>query len=177
MSTHDSIIHYGQGRIWRARWRRVRRSVRAGVPWRRGRARPVRAGRRERRSLRAIECALAADTPQLASMFAMFAQLTVGENHDGAERLPRVARSRPRPGPRSRRAHVALLFAFASLVALCVTLSFRVHPGSRSCPAAASSTSAASPAAPPAPVFRAGMAAAAAPVRMAGCHAYPTYSK
>jgi hypothetical protein len=173
MSTHDSIIHYGQGRTWRARWRQVLRSLRAGAPWCRGRARPVRAGRRERRRLRAIECALAAETPQLASMFAMFAQLTVGENHDGAERLPRVVRSRPRPGPRPRRAHVALLFAFASLVALFVTLSFRVHPGSRNCPASASSASSA----PPAPVFRAGMAAAYAPLHMTGCRAYPTYSK
>lgn len=176
MSTHDSIIHYGPGGTWRARLRRVRRSLRAVAPWRRGRARPVRAGWRERRRLRAIECALAAETPQLASMFAMFAQLNVGENHDGAERLPRMVRSRQRPGPRPRRAHVALLFAFASLVALCVTLSFRVHPGSRSCPAA-SSASSASPAAPSVPVFRPGVASAYAPLRMAGCRAYPTYSK
>jgi hypothetical protein len=177
MSTHDSIIRYGQGRAWRARWRRARRSLRAGVSWGRGRARPVRAGRLERRRLRAIECALVAETPQLASMFAMFAQLTVGENHDGAERLPRVVRSRPRRGPSPRRAYLALLFAFASLVALCVTLSFRVHPSSRNCPAAASSAASGSPAAPPAPVFRAGMGAAYTPVHMPGCRAYPTYSR
>ena len=177
MSTHDSITHYGRGRTWRARLRQAWRSLRAGAPWRRGRARPVRAGRRERRRLRAIECALVAETPQLAAMFAMFAQLTAGENHEGAERLPRLVRPRPAPGSRPRRAHVALLFAFASMVALCVTLSFRVHPGSRNCPAAASPTSATSPAAPPVPVFRAGMAAAYAPVRMTGCRAYPAYNK
>lgn len=177
MSTHDSITHYGEGRTWRSRLRQALRSLRAAAPWRRGRARPVRVGRRERRRLRAIECALAAETPQLALMFAMFAQLTVGESHEGAERLSRVKRSRPRPGPSPRRAHLALLFAFASLVALCVTLSFRVHPGSRSCPAGASSAASASPAAPPTPAFRAGMAAAYAPLRMQGCRAYPTYSK
>ncbi len=131
MSTHDSITRYGPGRTWRAPWRLAWRLLRACVPWRRAAARPVRLGRRGRRRLSAIERALTVETPQLASMFQMFAQLAVGESHDGAERLPRSVRSLPRP----RRAHLALLFAFASLVALCVTLSFRVTPSPRNCPA------------------------------------------
>jgi hypothetical protein len=175
MSTHDSITRLGQGRTWRAPWRLARRLLRAGVPWRRGAARPVRAGRRERRRLSAIECALAAETPQLASMFEMFAQLAVGESHDGAERLTRPARSRPGLGP--RRVHVALLLAFASIVALCVTLSFRVHPSSRYCPPWSSSTSSTSPVSSRPMAFRVGAAAAFAPVRVPGCRAYPTNSK
>ena len=143
MSTHDSITRYGQGRTWRARWRFAWRSLRTVVPWRRESARPVRVGRRERRRLSAIECALAAETPKLASMFEMFAQLAVGESHDGAERLMRPPRSRPGP----RRVHVALLLAFASIVALCVTLSFRVHPNSRTC----LGTTSAAPCRPPLP--------------------------
>jgi hypothetical protein len=175
MSTHDSITRYGQGRTWRARWRLAWRWLRALMPWRRATARPVRAGRRERRRLSAIECALAAETPQLASMFAMFAQLCAGENRDGAERLPRSARRGPRRGP--RRVHLALLFAFASIVALCVTLSFRVQPSTRNCQASSPSTSSASPGSATSPAFRARAAAVFAPARMAGCPAYPTYSK
>jgi hypothetical protein len=171
MSTHDSVTRYGQGRTWRTRLRLAWRSLRAVVPWRRGSAGPVRAGRRERRRLSSIEWALAAEAPQLASMFEMFAQLAVGESHDGAERLPRSARRGP------RRAQVALLLAFASLVALCVTLSFRVHPGSRSCLASAPSTSAASPGSSSSPGFRAAGAVAYLPARVPGCPAYPTYSK
>lgn len=176
MSTHDSITRYGQGRTWRAPWRLAWRLLRAIVPWRLAAARPVRAGRRERRRLGAIECALAAESPQLASMFAMFAQLSVGESHDGAERLPRSSRSRQGP----RRVHLALLFAFASLVALCVTLSFRVNPSSRNCltstttSTTSTSTTAGSSASS---AFRARAAAAFAPVRAPGCRAYPTYSK
>ena len=174
MSTHDSITRYGQGRTWRAPWRLAWRLLRAIVPWRHAAARPVRAGRRERRRLSAIECALAAESPQLASMFAMFAQLSVGENHDGAERLPRSSRSRQG----TRRVHLALLFAFASLVALCVTLSFRVQPSSRNCPTSSAATSSTSPGLDRSPAFRAaGAAAAFAPVRAPGCRAYPTYSK
>jgi hypothetical protein len=176
MSTHDSITRYGPGRTWRAPWRLAWRLLRACVPWRRAAARPVRLGRRGRRRLSAIERALVMETPQLASMFQMFAQLAVGESHDGAERLPRSVRSLPRP----RRVHLALLFAFASLVALCVTLSFRVTPSSRNCLASTSSASSASSASPgssPSPAFRAGGAAAFAPMRMAGCHAYPANSK
>jgi hypothetical protein len=167
MSTHDSITRSGQGRTWRARLRLAwRRSLHAVLPWRRVADRSVRAGRRERRRLSVIEYALVAEAPQLASMFAMFAQLSSGESHDGAERLPKATFRGP------RRAHVALLLAFASIVALCVTLSFRVHPGSRSCPSSA--TSSASSGASRSPAFR---AAAFAPVRMPGCRAYPTYSK
>jgi hypothetical protein len=175
MSTHDSITHYGQGRTWRAPWRLVWRLLRAVVPWRRGTARPVRVGRRDRRRLGAMECALAAEAPQLASMFAMFAQLAVGESHDGAERLPRSARSWRWQGP--RRVHVALLLAFAGLVALCVTLSFRVQPSSRNCLTSSPSTSATSAGSAGSPAFRARAVAAFAPARTPGCPAYSTYSK
>ena len=173
MSTHDSITRYGQGRTWRARWRFAWRSLRTVVPWRRESARPVCVGRRERRRLSAIECALAAETPKLASMFEMFAQLAVGESHDGAERLMRPARSRPGP----RRVHVALLLAFASIVALCVTLSFRVHPNSRTCLGATSAAPSAPSAAAQTHALRAGGTAAYLEARMPGCRAYPTYSK
>jgi len=171
MSTHDSITRSGQGRTWRARLRLAwRRSLRAVMPWRRVAVRPVRAGRRERRRLGVIEYALVAEAPQLASMFAMFAQLSSGESHDGAERLPKATFRGP------RRAHVALLLAFASIVALCVTLSLRVHPGSRGC--LTSTASSATSGASRSPAFRAaGAAAANAPVRMPACRAYPTYSK
>ena len=168
MSTHDSVTRHGQGRTWRARWRQAWRSLRAAAPWHRGR--PVRAGRRERRRLRVIECALAAETPQLASMFAMFAQLSSGESHDGAERLPKATFRGP------RRAHVALLLAFASIVALCVTLSFRVHPNSRTC-LGATSAAPSGGAAAQRPPLRAGGTAAYLEARMPGCRAYPTYSK
>lgn len=177
MSTHDSVIRSGQGRTWRAPWRLARRLLRGCVLWRRAAARPVRAGRRERRRLSAIECDLAAETPQLASMFEMFAQLAVGESADGAERLPRLVRSRRAPVHGPRRAHVALLLAFASLVALCVTLSFRVQPGSRNCLASTASTSSTARGSSGSPAFRVAAAAAYLPGRMPGCRAYPTYSK
>ena len=176
MSTHDSIIRSGQGRTWRAPWRLAWRLLRAGMLWRRAAGRPVRVGRRERRRLSAIEYALAAETPQLASMFEMFAQLAVGESHDGAERLPRLARSRRRPVQGPRRAHVALLLAFASLVALCVTLSFRVHPSTRNCLASTASASSTSPGSA-GPLAGRAAAAAYVPGRMPGCRAYPAYSK
>ena len=140
MSTHDSIARSGQGRTWRAPWRLAWRVLRSCVPWRRGAARPVRAGRRERRRLSVIECALAAEAPRLTAMFEMFAQLAAGESRDGAERLPRSARSR-RAHVAPRRAHLVLLLAFASVVALCVTLSFRVHPSPRACLASSPSPS------------------------------------
>jgi len=175
MSTHDSIIRSGQGRTWRAPWRLAWRLLRAGMLWRRAAGRPVRVGRRERRRLTAIEYALAAETPQLASMFEMFAQLAVGESHDGAERLPWLTRPGRRPVRGPRRAHVALLLAFASLVALCVTLSFRVHASPRNCLASTSSTSSTSAGSSGSIAFRA--TAAYVPGRMPGCRAYPTYSK
>jgi hypothetical protein len=178
MSTHDSITRYGRGRTWRAPWRLVWRLLRAVVPWGRATGRPVRVGRRERRRLSAIECRLAAETPQLAAMFTMFAQLAVGESHDGAERLTRSVRSRRGARQGVRRVHVALLFAFASLVALCVTLSFRVQPSSRNCLTSSPATSSASPGLDRLPGFRAaGADGAFAPVRVPGCRAYPTYSK
>jgi hypothetical protein len=178
MSTHDSITRLGQGRTWRAPWRLAWRLLRASVLWRRGAARPVRVRRRERRRLSAIECALAVETPQLAAMFEMFAQLAVGESHDGAERMTRPARARRRRVQGPRRAHVLLLVAFASIVALCVTLSLRVHPSSRNCLASTSSSSSTSPGKSGVFAFRAGGAAAAfAPVRMPGCRAYSTNSK
>jgi hypothetical protein len=153
MSTHDSITRRGSRRTWGARWRLAWRSLCAVVSRRPVAGGSVRAGRRERRRLSAIERALAAETPRLASMFEMFGQLAVGESHDGAERLTAPAWPRPRP----RRAHLAVLLALASMVALCVTLSLRVHTVPRACPGSA--------AAP---------ATAYAPVRELGCPAYAT---
>ena len=92
MSTHDSITRRGSRRTWGARWRLAWRSLCAVVSRRPVAGGSVRAGRRERRRLSAIERALAADTPRLASMFEMFGQLAVGESHDGAERLTAIDR-------------------------------------------------------------------------------------
>jgi hypothetical protein len=135
---------------------------------------------RARRRLAAIDRGLAAETPRLASMFAMFNRLANAEPV-GAERLP--ARTWPRP----RLAQVAFLATLAAIVALCVVLSTQAHSVMRTCLSSASSSApaapagpAASPAAPSATSQSAGRATGPSefsPVRGLNCQAYATTNK
>jgi hypothetical protein len=108
------------------------------VPPGRGRCGPL-ATARGRRRLAAIDRALAAQTPRLASMFAMFNELA--EEPVSAERLP--SRAWPRPGM----TQVAFFAVLAAIVALTVVLSTQVRGVMRPCVTSASATSGAPPAA------------------------------
>jgi hypothetical protein len=139
MSLHDLFTQAGRGRARRRlRLRRARRV--AGLPALPGRGAcgPL-ATARGRRRLAAIDRALAAQTPRLASMFAMFNELAEGPV--SAERLPN--RAWPRPGL----AQVAFFAALAAIVALTVALSTQVRGVMRPCLTSASATSGAPPAA------------------------------
>ena len=131
--------------------RHVRRARRIRWQWRRKAPQaPVRMPYRRR--LAAIERALMADAPVLASKFSVFNELTDGERPLGAERVPGPARPRLRPR------QVALFLVLAVIAAACLTLSTQIHPVERGCPAAAT----------------AGTSASYTPVRGLACHAYPT---
>jgi hypothetical protein len=142
---------------WSARpaWRRLR------IRSRRRRPRRLRGGRL-RRELAALEVELAAQTPQLVSLYETFGQL-LGEERPpaapplGAEPLPVPLWRRP------RFAGTATLLVLALVVALCATLSVGLHPTAPSCPAASSSSSAPG----------AATAVAAAQVRAMDCGEYP----
>jgi hypothetical protein len=133
---------------------------------------------RARRRLAAIDRRLAAETPRLASMFAMFNRLAAAEPV-GAERMP--ARTWPRP----RLAQVAFLATLAAIVALCVVLSTQVHSVMRTCLSSApAASSAASPAAPPPAPSATSQSAGRASgpsefssVRGLNCQAYATTNK
>jgi hypothetical protein len=116
-------------------------------------------GGRLRRELAAMEAALTAQTPGLASLYETFNRLNRGERPlagppGGAEPLPVPVWRRP------RFAGIATLAALALLVALCVTLSAQFRPAVQSCLAAAAAPAAAA-------------AAASAPVRALACREYP----
>jgi hypothetical protein len=183
MSLHDLFTQAGRGRARRRlRLRRARRG--AGLPARAGRGPcgPL-ATARGRRRLAAIDRALAAQTPRLASMFAMFNELA--EEPVSAERLPN--RAWPRPGL----AQVAFFAALAAIVALTVALSTQVRGVMRPCLTSASASSPASSPAPPAAsstaspfasssAGQAGGAsrlAAFVPVRGRNCQAYAAPNK
>jgi hypothetical protein len=139
MSLHDLFNQAGRGRARRRlRLRRARRMAGVPVPPGRGRCGPL-ATARGRRRLAAIDRALAAQTPRLASMFAMFNELA--EEPVSAERLP--SRAWPRPGM----TRVAFFAALAAIVALTVALSTQVRGVMRPCVTSASATSGAPPAA------------------------------
>jgi len=125
------------------------------LPWRVGRARAGDwATKRERRQLAAADRHLTAETPQLASMFALFDKLYGGGGGAavGVEQLPPPAR----PPRRWRAAPVAVLLTLAALAALCFTLSTQVvHTAVRPCQAAAAT------------------AGGAVPVHTVSCSAYP----
>ena len=120
---------------------------------------------RVRRRLAVIDRRLAAETPRLASMFAMFNQLAAAEPVD-TERLP--ARAWPRP----RLVQVAFLATLAAIVAMCVVLSTQAHTVMRTCLTSASASSTASPAASPSTG-----SFAFAPMRGLNCQAYATTNK
>jgi hypothetical protein len=114
-------------------------------------------GAQLRRELAALEAALTAQTPALASLYKSFNQLT-GDGHppQGAEPLSAAVWRRP------RFAGFATLAALAVIVALCVTLSAQLPPAAGRC-----LTSSAPAAVASAPVASA--PAAAAPVRALAC--------
>jgi hypothetical protein len=189
MSLHDLFTQGGRDKARRRfRLRLARRGLGLpGVPGRRGRGPDcsARATARSRRRLAAIDRALAAQAPRLASMFAMFNELA--EEPVSAERLP------VRGWPRPRLAQVAFFATLAAIVALTVALSTQVRTVMRPCltaPAASSagssspaaSPSASSPAASfasPAASQAGGTSALAgfAPVRGLNCRAYATTNK
>ena len=146
MSLHDLFTQAGRDRARRRfRLRLARRGLGLpGLPGRPQRAPgcSARATVRRRRRLAAIDRALARETPRLASMFAMFNQLTA-EEPVGAERLP--SRTWPRPGL----AQVAFLATLAAIVTMCVVLSTQVHSVIRPCLTSASGRTGASPPASP----------------------------
>jgi hypothetical protein len=103
-----------------------------------------RRGRSLRRTLRAMEDALAADAPKLASMFEVFNLLTRYERPVGIEPLrsatPLVQASLMSRGPRGRAtrgrprrmAAIAALVALAVLASVCLALSTQFRPAGRS---------------------------------------------
>lgn len=129
MSLRYTFARTSHGLAWHLRRYRIRRQLSRRCRERSGPGFRVRL--RYRRQLTRIERALAADTPALSSMFAMFNQLTQGERSAGAERVPAPAR------PRLRAAHLAVLLALAAIVTMCVTLSAHIRPASRPCVATA----------------------------------------
>lgn len=152
MTRHDPFARPGRGRTRRRlRLPGLRRRPRLpGSRWP-GPARPVRmslrATVRGRRDLAAINGALVADAPQLASMFDMFNRLTRAERPVGVERL------RGRGWPRPTSVQIALLAALAAIATLCIAASTQIHTVVRPCLASAASY---------------------APVRDLGCQAYAT---
>ncbi len=130
MSSHDALTERGGGRSWRARWHRAWSSLGAALS-RRGPSRAARVfrptGRQLSRKLSPIERTLTRESPELAGLFGVFAQLAADEPTGGVEQLP------AKPFPRPRPAAVAVLLALASVVALCLTLSARMTPATNSC--------------------------------------------
>jgi hypothetical protein len=174
MSMHGLFARSGRDRAWRVRaWRARLRLARCGLGLpgltRRGPAGPVRLPPRVQRRLAAIDRALAAEAPGLASMFATFNELTADEAAVGAERLP----PRVRPRPRAYLTEVAVLTTLAAIVALlCVALSTPVHTVMRPCLAYATAGRATSSSTEPA----AGPAAYG-PARVLSCQAYDSANK
>ena len=168
MSLDDLFARSGRYRRRRVRLRLARRGrglpglVRQGQGVRRGPGGRVRVPGRSARRLAAIDRALAAETPRLASMFAMFNELCAEEEPVGAERLPPRGRSLASLAP------VAFLATLAAIVALCIALSTQVHTVMRPCLISASAGPADVTAAAP---------AASAPVRDLNCQAYATPNK
>jgi hypothetical protein len=89
---------------------------------------------RDRRRLALIDRKLGADAPQLASMFAMFNQLTMADAVTGSEQLPPPARP-PLSALRSK--HVAVLVMLAAVIALFFALSTQLHTVVRPCESSA----------------------------------------
>jgi len=186
MSLHDLFTQAGRDRARRRFRLRLAQRV-LGLPGlpRRGVRGAVRVSARGQRRLTAMDRALAAETPRLASMFAMFNQLA-GQEPVRAERLAPRAWSRP------GLAQVAFLATLAAIVALCLVLSTQVHSVIRPCLAFASKSTSASPSAPLSAVppasppaspaaslggGRATGAAAIAAVHDLNCQAYATTNK
>jgi len=142
MSLHDLFTQAGRDRARRRFRLRLAQRV-LGLPGlpRRGVRGAVRVSARGQRRLTAMDRALAAETPRLASMFAMFNELA-GQEPVRAERLP------PRAWPRPGLAQVAFLATLAAIVALCLVLSTQVHSVIRPCLAFASKSTSASRSAP-----------------------------
>lgn len=85
------------------------------------------ARRRDQRRLAAIDRRLVNETPQLASMFALFNRLNPGELPGGVEQLP------PPRRPRLRPAYLAVLVGLAAVAALCFALTTQVQAVTRPC--------------------------------------------
>jgi len=147
-------VPFAQLSVHLGRIRRLRLRVLGLLgPKRAGPARRVHVSVRRRRQLALMNRALAADAPQLASMFAMFNELTKGERSVGVECLGARAWSRPTS------VHIALLATLAAIVALCIALTSQIHTAVRPCLVSATSG----------PAY--------APVRDFNCQAYPASNK
>jgi hypothetical protein len=160
MTMHDPFIGMGYGWGWRVRWLGAgpRPGGRPDGP-----GAPVRAS--YGRQLAKIERSLIADTPVLATKFAMFNQLTGGEQATGAEPLPArpsstlplastlILRVLPSDFPgrtqnksTRRAAYLTVLLALAAVVTLCLALSAHARTVVRPCHAVGGTgTSAPSP--------------------------------
>lgn len=126
MDMHDPSTwssHVGRTRRFRwhfrSRWGRKQRQAPC-----------VRVSVRYRRRLAAIERGLVADAPTLSSKFAVFNQLTDGEQPVGAEQVPRRAWSW------LRSARLTMVLILAAIVALCAALSTELRAMTHPCPAA-----------------------------------------
>jgi hypothetical protein len=85
---------------------------------------------RDRRRLALIDRRLGAESPQLASMFAMFNRLTTADEIIGHEQLPPPARPRLAV---LRSTHVAVLVMLAAVIALFFALGTQLHTAVRPC--------------------------------------------
>jgi Protein of unknown function (DUF3040) len=110
----------------------------SGLRLRRRRGSEVRLRERSRRQLAALDRALAAEAPGLASMFVLFNQFNKGEDPAGPERVPAPVRPRP------QRTHIAVLLVLAAIVALCIALSTQIHAPVPPCPSSAGTSASAS---------------------------------
>jgi hypothetical protein len=173
MSMHGLFARSSRDRAWRVRaWCARLRLARCGLGLPRrtrrgpgGPGGPVRLPPRVQRRLAAIDRALAAEAPGLASKFATFNELTADEAPSGAERLPPRVRPRRRP----YLTELAVLTTLAAIAALlCVALSAQVHTVMRPCPAYASAARATSSSTGP---------AASGPARALSCQAYDSANK
>jgi hypothetical protein len=128
MTIHDPSARTSTGTTRRFRLRGLRLRPRRA---RAAKAVPdARARERDRRRLALIDRRLGAESPHLASMFAMFNRLTLADEISGHEQLPPTARPRLAV---LRSTHVAVLVMLAAMIALFFALGTQLHSAVRPC--------------------------------------------